>query len=95
MDEALSAAGFRLAGLEPWDVPSDPVDMFLYAGKDRPELYFDERFRNGISSFREFASGEVADGLARPRADLDAGRWEGIRTRAGQGRGDYCFLVAD
>lgn len=95
VDEALSAAGSRLAGLEPWDVPPDPVDMFLYAGKDRPELYHDEGLRNGISSFREFANAEVADGLARLRADLDSGRWEAIRARAEQGRGDYCFLVAE
>ena len=95
VDEALTAAGFRLVDLEPWDVPSDLADMFLYAGKDRPRLYRDEGFRNGISSFREFASAEVDDGLARLRADLDSGRWEAIRARADQGRGDYCFLVAD
>ena len=53
--------------------------MFLYAGKDRPELYFDEGFRNGISAFREFASAEVAHGLAGLRADLDSGRWRAIR----------------
>ena len=95
VDEALSAVGFRLAGLEPWAVLSDLADMFLYAGKDRPELYLEEGFRNGISSFREFASAEVDDGLARLRADLDSGRWEALRARADQGRGDHCFLVAD
>ena len=95
VNEALSAAGFRLADLELWDVPSDLADMFLYAGKDRPGLYLDGGFRNGISSFREFASAEVDAGLARLRADLDSGRWEAIRARSDQGRGDYCFLVAD
>ena len=86
VDEAHSAAGLRLADLEPWDVPSDLADMFLYAGKDRPELCLDEGLRNGISSFREFASAEVADGLARLRADLDSARWEAIRARADQGQ---------
>ena len=95
VDEALSAGGFRSVDLEPWDVPPNLMDMFLYAGKDRPELYFDEEFRNGISAFREFASGEVAHGLARLRADLDSGRWKSIRVHADQGRGDYSFFVAD
>ena len=94
VDDALSAADFRLVAVEPWDVPPDLMDMFLYAGKDRPELYFDEGFRNGISAFREHAGAELHDGLARLGADLDSGRWQGIRGSADQGRGDYCFLVA-
>ena len=60
------------------------TDLFLYAGKNRPELYFDEGFRNGISSFREYAGAEVPDGLARLRADLDSGRWQAIRAGADQ-----------
>ena len=94
-DTALSAAGFRSVALEPWDVPPDLTDMFLYAGKNRPEIYFDEGFRNGISSFREYAAAEVPHGLARLRADLDSGRWEAIRAGADHGRGDYCFFVAE
>ena len=95
VDEALSAASFRLVAAVPWDVPPGLIDMFLYAGKDRPELYFDEGFRNGISAFREFASAEVAHGLAGLRADLDSGRWRAIRAGAAQGQGDYCFFVAE
>ena len=95
IERALSAADFRSVALEPWEVPPDLADMFLYAGKDRPELYFDEGFRNGISSFREHAGSEVPDGLARLREDLDSGRWQELRAGADQGRGDYCFLVAE
>lgn len=95
VEAALSAAGFRSVALEPWEVPPDLTDLFLYAGKDRPELYFDEGFRNGISAFREHAGAEVPDGLARLRADLDSGRWQAIRAGADQGRGDYCFFVAE
>ena len=95
VEAALSTAGFRSLALEPWDVPPDLTDLFLYAGKDRPELYFDEDFRNGISGFREYGGAEVPDGLARLRADLDSGRWQEIRAGADQGRGDYCFFVAE
>ena len=88
VEAALSAAGFRSVAIEPWDVPPDLEDKFLYAGKDRPELYFDKGFRSGISAFRELAGAEVAQGLDRLRADLDSGRWrtDPRRRRARHGR---------
>ena len=52
VEEALSAAGFQVIGLHTWNVPCKLMDMFLYAGNDRPQLYFDARFRSGISNFR-------------------------------------------
>ena len=94
VEHALSAAGFRLVGFETWDVPSDLSDLFLYAGKDRPELYFDPGFRNGISVFREHRGPEIEEGLAKLRADLESGRWREIRASADRGLGDYCFFVA-
>ena len=46
--------GFRSVALEPWGRAAGPDGpVFSTRGKDRPELYFDEGFRNGISSFRE------------------------------------------
>ncbi len=95
VDEALSTAGFRLVHTMPWDVPPDLTDLFLYAGKDRPELYFDAGFRNGISVFREHASAELDEGLSKLRADLDSGRWLEVRASVDRGRGDYCFFVAE
>ena len=95
VEAALSAAGFRSVAIEPWDVPPDLEDKFLYAGKDRPELYFDKGFRSGISAFRELAGAEVAQGLDRLRADLDSGQWRTIRAGAEQGTGDYCFFIAE
>ena len=95
VEAALSAAGFRSVAIEPWDVPPDLEDKFLYTGKDRPELYFDEAFRSGISAFREFAGADVARGPDRLRADLDSGRWRTIRAGAEQGTGDDCFFIAE
>ena len=56
-------------------MPHDLQDHFLYCGKHRPELYFDPAIRAGISSFADLCEPEeVTEGLARLRADLDAGR---------------------
>ena len=94
VEHALSAAGFCLVGFETWDVPSDLSDLFLYAGKDRPELYFDPGYRNGISAFREHRGPEIEEGLVKLRADLDSGLWWEVRASADRGLGDYCFFVA-
>src|SRR6202011_4798683 len=55
----LKLAGFTAIETEPWEVPRDIQDWFLYAGKYRPEIYLDPAVRAGISFF--------AGGLATPR----------------------------
>jgi SAM-dependent methyltransferase len=96
VEGALREAGLRLLQVEPWLVPADLVDLFLYSGKDRPELYFDPAVRRGISSFALLAdAGEVEGGLARLQADLASGRFAEIRARATSPRGDYAFVVAE
>jgi SAM-dependent methyltransferase len=96
VERALREAGLRLLQVEPWLVPADLVDLFLYSGKDRPELYFEPAVRRGISSFALLAdAGEVEAGLARLQADLASGRFAEIRARAASPHGDYAFVVAE
>ena len=95
MAEWLRAAGFIDVTIEPWRVPPDLKDLFWYSGKDRPELYFDETVRSGISAFRLYSPpDEQIAGLAALRADLDSGRWPAIRAGADDAAGDYAFVVA-
>ena len=93
--QALAAAGFGPPRVLPWQVKPDLVDLFMYAGKHRPELYFDTAVRRGISTFANLAdAAEVEDGLARLRADLDNGRFETIAAGYGSTVGDYSFMIA-
>jgi hypothetical protein len=41
----------------------------------RPEAYLDPQVRAGVSAFPRLSEDEVADALARLRADLDSGAW--------------------
>jgi hypothetical protein len=41
----------------------------------RPEAYLDPSVRAGISSLAKRSEAELADGLARLRADIDTGAW--------------------
>jgi SAM-dependent methyltransferase len=56
-------------------VPWDCRDGFFGAFWRRPEAYLDPAVRAGISTMAKRSSDELAEGLARLRADLDSGAW--------------------
>ena len=57
-------------------LPSDTVDHFAAAGWAKPELYLNETFRSGISSFARLDEQHVGSGLAQLSEDLDSGAWD-------------------
>ena len=57
-------------------IPHDCRDGFLSAYWRRPHAYLDPRVRDGISVFRLLPEADVADAMARLRADLESGEWE-------------------
>ncbi len=93
---ALAAGGLRIVAQEAFDVPEDPVDLMLYCGKRRPDLYFDARVRANISSFAAYdLAEEVGTGLARLTEDIEQGRFAGIAAATDGSRGDYIFIAAE
>ena len=58
VEESLMRAGFCKVETEAYEVKQDLRDLFLYSGKHRPQLYLDEEFRRGISTFSTVASPE-------------------------------------
>ena len=93
--EALAEAGFGAVEVVPWDVPEDLQDLFWYAGKHRPELYFDPVIRAGTSAFASLAGeAEVEEGLSILRADIDGGAFPQILAAARHDGGDYAFIAA-
>ena len=92
----LGAAGFTRIECLPWSITPDLHDLFLYAGKYRPELYLDRSVRAGISTFATLAEqAEVERGCARLSANLASGRFADVLRAAEHPDGDYLFLVAD
>ena len=63
------------AAVEVVPVPWDCRDGFMSAFWRRPEAYLDPAVRAGISSLAKRSDEELADGLARLRADIDSGAW--------------------
>ena len=56
-------------------IPHDCRDGFYGAHWRRPEAYLDPAVRAGISTLAKRSEDELAEGLARLRADLDSGAW--------------------
>jgi SAM-dependent methyltransferase len=56
-------------------IPWDCSDGFFSAFWRRPEAYLDPAARAGISTMAKRPEAELADGLARLRADIESGEW--------------------
>lgn len=70
-DQAAALGGARIT---PFPVPGDCADGFYGAFWRRPEAYLDPAVRAGISTMNG-RDAQLADGLARLRADLESGAW--------------------
>ncbi|WP_433930377.1 class I SAM-dependent methyltransferase [Sorangium cellulosum] len=60
----------------PFELPRDCADGLFVAYWGRPEMYLDGEVRRNISNFALAEEGDVAEGLARLRADLASGAWD-------------------
>ncbi len=56
-------------------LPKDLTDHFLAAGWARPEIYLEEKFRNGISSFPRLNRAALKKGVNMLREDLKSNAW--------------------
>lgn len=92
---ALKEAGFEQLETEKYFIQEDLQDLFLYAGKQKPQLYLSERVRQGISSFAALAlADEVQSGLVQLERDIQTGLVNEIIQHYLNDLGDYVFIVA-
>jgi ubiquinone/menaquinone biosynthesis C-methylase UbiE len=87
-------AGFHLQCTELYNIRLDLEDHFLYSGKMNPELYLDDYFRKGMSSFAEVnLQSETEAGLKILSSDIASGRIKKIQEKFQTNGGDYIFIV--
>jgi len=93
--KAISEAGLQYEDFENYSVKDDLQDQFLQCGKNNPQLYFDPRIRQGISTFSALGNKlEVEQGLARLKNDIDSGAFEEIKNSYETENGDYLYIYA-
>jgi SAM-dependent methyltransferase len=73
IEEVADGLGGATTGVIP--IPADCTDGFLLANWRAPERYLDPGVRAASSGFLLLPDGELEDGLARLRRDLDSGEW--------------------
>ncbi len=94
IENAAQAAELELTDYVPYAVKDTLQDYFLYAGKNKPELYFDESVRHGISSFAALSNREeVIHGLSQLDADIKSGTFPKVKDNYAHDGSDYIFLV--
>ena len=93
--QVLNGAGFQIECEEKYDVRPDLKDMFLFCGKNRPELYLDPRILSGISFFADAPDAdEIARGVQGLADDIETGRINRVIRSHEHDLGDYMFTVA-
>lgn len=95
VSQALRDAGFKNISYEKFSMSKDTRDLFLAAGKNKPELYLDPHVRAGISSFALCQNQqELETGLECLRNDIDSGKIHEIIKALESDLGDYVFVVS-
>ena len=93
--KALLSAGFNQVNALPYSVGEELQDLFLYSGKYRPELYFNQTVRSNISSFARLCSeDELRSGLERLRSDVASGAFKNVAASFSSSEGDYAYVTA-
>lgn len=92
---ALDNADLYLSETRSFNVTNSLTDLFLYSGKQRPEIYLSESIRTGISSFHNLCDeGELQSGLSKLEIDIKTGKIYEIIANYNNENGDYCFITA-
>lgn len=93
---AATYAGLEVTNTEKYFIQDDLQDHFLYAGKNRPELYLNAQIRSGISSFTALANAdEVETGLQKLKTDLENSSFERVKQNYSNDLGDYIFITIE
>ena len=95
IETAVEASGLTIGYSKPFFVTPALKDLFLYSGKQRPEMYLSQKVRNNISSFRSFCpEEELNSGLKQLAEDIESGEINNVVKKYSSNLGDYLFVVA-
>ena len=92
---ALTQAKFSIESTRRFFISPELQDLFLYSGKQKPDMYLSSKVRNGISSFHNFCTqSELNFGLDKLRNDIESGAIKKIINSYNNDNGDYIFVSA-
>lgn len=93
---SLCSSDFRILRIDSYYINRDVKDNFLGARFEKPELYLDESFRNGMSIFANAAEADsVEKGCEALRADIESGEYLKYINTYKNHFGEYYFITAE
>lgn len=96
IEETLRGAQFSNVRTRGHFIEAKPRDLFLYAGKNNPEIYLDAKVRNEISTFTQHANpNELETGLKQLEMDIKSGYIETVIQKFSTNHPDYCFIIGE
>ena len=94
LQSMLTEAGFTTVQSKSYFVTNSLQDLFLQAGKYRPEIYLDPVVRAGTSGFAKFCPlAEEEHGLRKLEKDIQSGKINEVIKSFESDIGDYLFVV--
>ncbi|MGE4167976.1 MAG: class I SAM-dependent methyltransferase [Candidatus Babeliales bacterium] len=96
LTQYLLDAGFNSVDIEKFFVTPETQDLYIYAGKYKPEIYLNDLVREGMSPFKlgEFSK-EIAKGLKKLKIDIQSGKVKKIVTKYEKNLGENVFVIAE
>lgn len=93
--EKLMNASFDIFHIEKYFIREDLEDLFLNAGRKRPDIYLNESIRNNMHSFPLLCEDiELEIGLKKLKTNIDNGDINKIIDNYDSNEGDYTFIAA-
>lgn len=71
----LKVIGYSDIDVDEYFIPSDNQDGFFSSAWQRPSVYLDHKYRDGISSFRLMDANKLNESINRLKADLQSKKW--------------------
>jgi ubiquinone/menaquinone biosynthesis C-methylase UbiE len=91
----LKNSGFTIIGTETFLIQPDIQDLFLGSGRFCPEMYLEEKIRNGISTFASLSDpSEIDLGCKHLKRDIESGYFKEVFDNYVSIQGDYLFIIA-
>lgn len=93
---AAHKADFTITATEKYFIQKDLKDLFLYSGKHKPEIYFNNFIRRGISSFASLSTkDEINRGLRQLQKDINTEEFAEVKNKFESDCGDYLFIIME
>jgi len=92
----LEKSGFKIKDVIKYEITNDIKDLFLYSGKNNPELYLNDNIRQNVSSLSLLSNKKkIEKEMKKLENDIKSKKITDIQSKYKDDKGDYIFIIAE